>query len=485
MDLQLKSESRDTIGCKLENMARVTRGTTSLILLASVCVSARCGTSDSSQLLDAGRGDESDASTATPSDAQSAVSDAATIPADAVSGEGGTSSSPDAMTLPSMCNGTKASTNAAGPTPPAPNAAFTVPTGFKLETVAVIAGARELAALPNGDLLVATTGSAVYLVPNAEAPGAVGAPVVFTTINDGPVAGVAFAGPICTVLIGSQHGVYALPYQDAQQSATAGQPIAKVRQGTPTPGSDGDVHATTSVAYAAGKVYAGVGSGCNACVEVDPTRATIQEMDPTGANMTTRATRIRNAIGLATNPATGTVWAGGAGQDSLEWGHPYEFFDAVTIHSGMADYGWPDCEENHHAYTPGANCASTVQPLVELPAYDTIIGAAFYPTTITGAHAFASAYRGGIFITAHGSWHNQSNQYIHPRVVYVPMNGDAPMTAPNWNDPTAQWGSADFVGGFGEGPGYLGRPSGIAVGSQGSLFVADDSNGLVYRVRPN
>jgi glucose/arabinose dehydrogenase len=347
-----------------------------------------------------------------------------------------------------------------------------------------VGGARELAALPNGDLLVATNSTRVYLVPNAEAAGKAGAPVVFTTVNDSPVSGVAFAAPLCTVYVSSQHGVYSMPYQDAQQSASAGNPIAKVRQSTPTPGSDGDVHTTTSVAFAGGKVYAGVGSGCNACVEVDSTRATIQQMDPSGANLTTRATRIRNAIGLATNPVTGTLWAGGAGQDDLAYGHPYEFFDAVTLHSGVADYGWPDCEENQHAYTAGANCASTVAPLVELPAYDTIIGAAFYPTSGTGTHAFAAGYRGGIFIAAHGSWHNQSNQFIHPRVVFVPMNGDTPVTPVDWSDPTAQWGNMDFVGGFGNGPGYLGRPTGIAVGSQGSLFVADDGNGLVYRIRP-
>ena len=383
-----------------------------------------------------------------------------------------------------MCNGSKASTNPAGPTPPAPNAAFTVPSAFTLETVAAIDGAREVAALPNGDLLVATQGNNVYLVPNAEAVGNAGTPVVFTAINDSPVSGVAFAQSVCTILVGSQHGVYAIPYQDAQQSATAGQPIAKVRQGTPTPGSDGDNHTTTSVAYAGGHVYASVGSGCNACVEVDPTRATIQEMDLTGASMTTRATRIRNAIGLAVNPATGTLWAGGAGQDDLPWGHPFEFFDAVTLHPGTADYGWPDCEENRHAYTAGANCASTVEPLVEIPAYDTIIGATFYPSSITVPHAFPAGYRGGVFLAAHGSWHNQSNQYIHPRVVFVPMNGDAPVTVVNGSDPTVQWGNMDFIGGFGNGPGYIGRPTGIAVGSQGSLFVADDSNGLVYRVRP-
>jgi len=59
-------------------------------------------------------------------------------------------------------------------------------------------------------------------------------------------------------------------------------------------------------------------------------------------------------------------------------GHPYEFFDGVTTHAGVADYGWPECEEDHNPFNSGADCSSTVAPLVEFPAYSTLIGAAFY-----------------------------------------------------------------------------------------------------------
>jgi glucose/arabinose dehydrogenase len=59
----------------------------------------------------------------------------------------------------------------------------------------------------------------------------------------------------------------------------------------------------------------------------------------------------------------------------------------------------------------------------------------------------------------------------------------------DWNDPTAQW--APFMWNFVRGSmwmpfinNYIGRPTGIAVGSRGSLFVADDSNGVIYRIRP-
>jgi len=371
-------------------------------------------------------------------------------------------------------------------TPPA----LSVASGFKLEVIATIAQPRQLVALPNGDLLVGTTGTDVYLVPNAEASGLADAPVLFTSVADSPVQGVAFLQETCAIAVAAQHGVYSVAYSDGQTTAALGAAIAKIRTGPVAHSVDAsvdtDTHTTTSVTYAGGELYASVGSSCNACVEVDPTRGTIQEMNVDGTGMTMRAARIRNAIAVTTNPATGTVWAGGAGQDDLTLGHPYEYFDAVTLHPGVADYGWPFCEENQHAYVAGADCSNTVVPLIELPAYSTLIGATFYPLAPTGAYAFPEAYRGGVFVTAHGSWHTNTDGTLFsaPRVAYVAMNGDSPVIPADWSDPTAQW--VDFIGGFqlANGSTRIGRPTGVAVGVQGSLFVADDRTNEIYRVRP-
>jgi glucose/arabinose dehydrogenase len=384
------------------------------------------------------------------------------------------------------CNGSVPSSLPAGSTPPSPPT-LTVTAGFKLETIAKVGAARELVALPNGDLLVATSGGAVSIVPNADGEGLAGAPTTFAAFSDTPAQGIAFAPAICTIYVSTQHAIYSLPYVDAQQSATPGAAIASVRTGIVAPNSDGDIHTTTSVAVANGLLYAGVGSSCNACIESDPTRATVQVMKLDGTAMTTRATRFRNAIALTENPRTGALWAGGAGQDQLlPAGHPYELFDAVTSHAGVADYGWPACEENQHAYIDGSDCSSAVEPLVELPAYSTIIGATFYPASPTGAHAFPAAYRGGVFLTAHGSWHMQPDgtYFTPPRVAFVAMNGDAPKIAVNWSDPSVQW--TEVIGGFqtADGKSRIARPTGIAVGPSGSLFVSDDQNGLVYRIRP-
>ena len=368
-------------------------------------------------------------------------------------------------------------------TPPPANSAIVAPAGFRVSVVANVSSARQLAFLPDGDLLVATGGNAVALVPNADGPGIAGTAHTFATFNDAPAQGVAYGNG--SVYVATQHAVWLIPYQNGAQTGAAPRQIAAVRQGSVAPNSDGDVHVSSSVTVTSSRVFVGVGSSCNACVETDPTRATVQVANLDGSGMTTYAKRFRNALALAVNPATSTVWAGGAGQDALPTNHPYEFFDAVSSHAPVADYGWPACEENQHAYASGANCSQTVIPRVELPAYSTIIGAAFYPVAAAGTYAFPAAYRGGLFLAAHGSWHTPNGHHVPPHVVFVAMNGDTPALPVNWSDPTAQW--RDFLSGFqndANNDARIGRPTGIAVGPQGSLLVADDQTGNVYRVRP-
>ncbi len=369
-----------------------------------------------------------------------------------------------------------------GPAASAADAAIRAPQGFLVSQIAVVVGARELAALPNGDLIVGTSGSAIAIVPNAESPGAAGRPATFATLPDVPAQGVTYGGGF--VFVATQRGVYRIPYATGAQSGTPSK-IASVRSGSVAPNSDGDVHTTSSVAASGSTLYVGIGSSCNACTEIDPTRATVQRMAIDGSGMTTQATRWRNAIALATDPSSGAVWSGGAGQDDLPQGHPYEFMDAVSTRAAPADYGWPQCEENHVAYAAGANCSGVVVPALVFPAYSTIIGAAFYPASQGGAYAFPAPWRGGLFVGMHGSWHSSGGVPIDPpHIAFVPFGGNAPSRAVDWSNPSAQWN--DFLTGFQGGNGNrVARVTGVAVGSQGSLFVADDQNGSILRIRPS
>ncbi|MGP6157387.1 MAG: PQQ-dependent sugar dehydrogenase [Vulcanimicrobiaceae bacterium] len=382
-----------------------------------------------------------------------------------------------------QANAAPGASGSPGATPPPTAAVITLASGFSSSTIANVPGARELATLPNGDLLVGTSGASVYIVPGADAAGAAWSPQVFATFPDSPTAGVAYGNGY--VYASTQYGVWRMPYHTGDLSEANPLKIASVRTGGIPAGSDGDVHRTTSVVVGSSSLFVGVGSSCNACTEIDPTRATIQQMNLDGSGMTTRATRIRNAIALARD-SSGALWAGGAGQDDLPAGHPYEFFDDVSSHGTPADYGWPVCEENHLDYGGGSdNCAATVAPLVEFPAYSTIIAAVFYPASQSGPYTFPASYRGGAFVSMHGSWHTCGSVPCDgPHVAYVPFSGEAPATAVDWSDLTKQW--TDFMDGFQDASGNrIGRTTGLAVGSNGSLFVADDSTGNIYRVRPH
>ena len=359
--------------------------------------------------------------------------------------------------------------------PPAARAAdagpgVKVPGGFTAERIATVRRARELAVAPNGDLFVGTNANAIYVVPDAQ--GTAGAPRQFATFDDAQVAGVFLTAD--TLYAGGEFGVFRVAYRSGDREAREKpQKIASVRTG------GGSGHSTTTVAESKGIVYASVGSSCNACDESDPTRATVQAMSPDGKNMHARAVDIRNAIALAVQPATGDVWAGVAGRDDLEHGHPYEIFDAITAHAGTPDYGWMKCYDNREPIA-GASCANVVLPKVVFPAYDTPIGAAFYPADAKGAHAFPASYRGGVFVTLHGSWHQPP---VPPRVAFVAFRGNDPAKGVDWSNPEAQW--TEFLGGCQTADGGRAcRPTGVAVGTDGSLFVSDDSTGAIWRIRP-
>jgi glucose/arabinose dehydrogenase len=351
-----------------------------------------------------------------------------------------------------------------------PGPGVKVPSGFTAERIATVARARELAVAPNGDLFVGTSGNTIYVVPDAH--GAAGAPRAFATFDDRPMAGVFIAGD--TLYAAGQFGVYRMPYRSGDREVRdKPQKIASVRTG------GGGGHSTTTVVESKGTLYASVGSSCNACDESDATRATVQAMTPDGKNLHARAVDIRNAIALAVQPATGDVWAGVAGRDDLEHAHPYEIFDAITAHPGTPDYGWIKCYDDRKPIG-GASCANVVVPKVVFPAYDTPIGAAFYPADEKGAYAFPAGYRGGVFVTLHGSWHQPP---VPPRVAFVAFRGNEPAKGVDWSNPDTQW--TEFLGGCQTADGARTcRPTGVAVGTDGSLFVSDDSTGAIWRIRP-
>ena len=87
----------------------------------------------------------------------------------------------------------------------------------------------------------------------------------------------------------------------------------------------------------------------------------------------------------------------------------------------------------------------------------------------TGQH-FPERYRGQIFIAEHGSWNRSTKIGYRVTLVRLDVAGKAISYEP-------------FAEGWLQGNGAWGRPADVAVAPDGSLLIADDSAGAIYRVR--
>jgi glucose/arabinose dehydrogenase len=89
---------------------------------------------------------------------------------------------------------------------------------------------------------------------------------------------------------------------------------------------------------------------------------------------------------------------------------------------------------------------------------------AFNPGDGLGDH-----YRGGAFLAFHGSWNRAPLPQAGFRVVYIPFDKGRPS------------GRYETFATGSQGPTSL-RASGVAVGPDGALYIADDHAGRIWRV---
>lgn len=76
-------------------------------------------------------------------------------------------------------------------------------------------------------------------------------------------------------------------------------------------------HMTRTILFANGRLYVSAGSSCNVCTESDPRRGVVSELNEDGSDAHIFASGLRNAVGLAFNERTGTIWATDNGRDWL------------------------------------------------------------------------------------------------------------------------------------------------------------------------
>lgn len=223
-----------------------------------------------------------------------------------------------------------------------------------------------------------------------------------------------------------------------------------------------------------GLLYVPVGAPCNVCERTDDERfATITRMKPDGTGQEIFARGIRNTVGFDWHPRTKELWLTENGRDNMGDDVPAD--ELLRARKPGLHFGFPYC---HAGDTPDPEfgkrpCSEFEPPALKLGAHVAAIGMKFY----TG-QMFPQEYRNQIFIAEHGSWNRSKPQGY--RIMLVKLDGDKAVSyqpfAEGWlRGVRSTRGSATIGDSWG-------RPADVLVMPDGSLLIADDQAGVVYRV---
>lgn len=339
-----------------------------------------------------------------------------------------------------------------------------LPAGFHISIFADTEGEPRMMAWSPGGTLVATITDEgqVMALPDSKHRGQADRKVTVLKDLNGP-HGIAFHNGKLYVAEVSQ----VARYDWDEQNLRASNPQVIIH----LPGSGGG-HMTRTILFANGKIYVSAGASCNVCKEKDPHRAAVMEYNEDGSGERIFARGMRNAVGLAFNPRTETVWTTENGRDWLGDDLPPDEINDLGKSGG--DFGWPYCYGNRvpdlkFSRDAARHCKDTVPAKVELQAHSAPLGLAFY----TGKQ-FPAEYQDDVFVAFHGSWNRSVPTGYKIVRIYIDANG-------NPGKPQ------DFITGWiapaerrkGK---WLGRPVGILIGPDGSMYVSDDANGAIYRI---
>ena len=261
-----------------------------------------------------------------------------------------------------------------------------------------------------------------------------------------------------------------------------------------------------------GALFVNSGSATNSCQEKDrtlespgrkpcpelATRAGIWQFDASKTGQTFSpdgryAASMRNTVALAVDPRDEAVYAVIHGRDQLGDNWPKLYTESqnselpaevlARVEKGD-DFGWPYCyfdgTQRKYVLAPEyggdggkavGDCANRKQPDVVFPAHWAPEAMAFYAGT-----AFPEKYRGGAFVSFHGSW-NRTPTQAGFLVAFVPFRDGKPAG-------TFEEFAAGFAGSATPADPKQAeyRPMGLAVGPDGALYVTDDTKGRVWRI---
>jgi len=361
---------------------------------------------------------------------------------------------------------------------------------------------RLIRTAPNGDLFLADSGAGtIFILRGVGSDGKAAHVEKFATGLDHPF-GIAFypAEDPRYVYVGNATTVQRIPYHSGDLHATAA-PETIVPDIPGYAQLTGGGHWTRDVVFTKDgrHMLVSVGSGSNAD---DPDthpkefhRADVLEYTPDGKFIEVYAHGIRNCVGEAINPNTGQLWCSTNERDNLG---NHLVPDYVTSIKEGGFYGWPwyymgghqdprlpePCVNgtgvNPQAPALTADAAKTckrvdlaskvITPDVLVQPHMASLEMTFYPQVNCAGICPWSAYSGDAFAAEHGSW-NRKNRAGY-EVIRIPMhNGHA------------DGSYEDFLTGFVTKGGQVwGRPVGVAIAKDGSMFVTDDGTRSVWHV---
>ncbi len=348
-----------------------------------------------------------------------------------------------------------------------------VPDGFVVEEfVSDLKNPRVIVTAPNGDLLVSESkADRIRLIRDADNDGK---PEINEVFADGlkQPFGIAFhpPGPEPThIYIANTDSVARFPYK-AGQTKAEGKPerLFELSSGGQLAGGG---HWTRDIVFSkdGSKLFTSIGSKSNVGDDkAEDNRARIFISTPEGKDLQPFATGIRNPVGLAIHPETGELWTSVNERDEL--GDDL-VPDYVTKVKEGGFYGWPwyymgGIQDPRHAGKHPELKDKVITPDVILQSHSASLDMTFYD-----GEQFPAEFRNDAFAALHGSW-NRARRTGY-KVVQIPIeNGKA----------TGEY--VDFMTGFVTPEGDVwGRPVGLTVGKDGSLFVTDDGGNRVWRVR--
>jgi glucose/arabinose dehydrogenase len=366
-----------------------------------------------------------------------------------------------------------------GPTlvPRPKNAWPQAPAGFKVELYVsdIFKEPRLLRTAPNGDLFVADSAAgSVIVLRGITADGKVATKETYATGLDHPF-GISFypSGPNPKwVYVANTTSVVRFPYKNGDLKASAApQTIVPTLPGYAQLRGGG--HWTRDVVFSKDgqQMFVSVGSASN----VDDTdnnpkefhRADVLEYTPEGKFVKIYASGIRNCVGEAINPITGQLWCSTNERDRLGDNLVPDYITSVK-EDGF--YGWPwwyigPHQDPRHAGKHPELKDKVIVPDVLLQSHFASLEMLFY-----GSKQFPSDYTGDAFAAEHGSW-NRAHRAGY-EVIRVPMK-----------DGHATGEYEDFLTGFVNADGTVwGRPVGVTVGNDGSLFVTDDGSKSIWHI---